>query len=73
MSPGDRVDNQAPRPVYMSQSHVRGTAGSSVGLPQSVDNDMKELLEGLSRDNADLRQVDKVMVCVSADVLCHFR
>lgn len=56
----------------MSQSQVRGTAGSSVGLPQSVDNIMKELLEGLSKNNADLKQVDKVMVCLSADVLCHF-
>ncbi|KIR59606.1 DNA repair protein Rad5 [Cryptococcus bacillisporus CA1873] len=67
VSPGDRVDNQAPRPVYMSQSQVRGTAGSSVGLPQSVDNTMKELLEGLSRDNADLKQVDKVMDALTSD------
>ncbi|KGB78750.3 hypothetical protein CNBG_4588 [Cryptococcus deuterogattii R265] len=68
VSPGDRADNQAPRPVYMSQSQVRGTAGSSVGLPQSVDNIMKELLEGLSKNNADLKQVDKVMDALTSDV-----
>ncbi|OXG23958.1 DNA repair protein Rad5 [Cryptococcus neoformans Tu259-1] len=65
---GDRVNNHAPHTVYASQSQVRGTAGSGVGLPQPADNTMKELLEGLSKDNADLKQVDKVMDALTSDV-----
>lgn len=69
---GDRVNNHAPHTVYASQSQIRGTTGSGVGLPQPADNTMKELLEGLSKDNADLKQVDKVMVSLPASILYHF-
>lgn len=72
VNPGDRVNNQARRPVYTSQSQARGAAGSGVGLPQPADSTMKELLEGLSKDNADLKQVDKVMVRLPARFLYHF-
>ena len=39
-----------------------GTSGSGSGLPQSVDPEMQQLLEGLRKVGQDERQADSVMV-----------